>query len=419
MNGSDAPTRVCLVTTQWAPTFSGAALRFRQYLAGLRERGIEMDVVCSTAPSEDSPEYASKWLALKYGVTLQVEEVQGAPVHRVKLPAGASLRRNMLFSRTVSRHLRMTRANVAQFLSLEPLRTYRGSGLARTDVRSVFTGTQVWTFSENPAKRLLQREWIRVPIQKVNHVIVSSVVMRDFYESLGVTIPMSVIPNGVDLQRFCLVDSVKEKESAREMLGIPAPADVVLFVGSIIHRKGVDVLLKAFARVAASNPLAELVLVGPRDEGGTEKAQTYSAQIDELVRKSGAADRIHFAGYAPNVDTYLRAADVFVLPSRREGMGNAVLEAMAMGIPAVLTPYLGLPGEFGEPGTQYLLSAPDADSLASHIELLLTDCDRRRAIGEAGRHWVEEHMDMSMVIDEYARIYHDLAAYGTVGLRTV
>jgi len=409
--------KVCLVTQRWAPSFSGAALRFRQYLPGLRERGIEVDVVCSTAPSEGSSESFSRWAKLDFGEMLQVEEVEGTPVHRVKLPAGRSLRRNMFFRRAVGRHFGRTGANVAQFLTLEPLRTYRDSALARTGARGVFAGTLLSTFSRNPARRMLQRLWVRFPIQKLDHVVVSSDVMRGFYESLGITKPISIIPNGVDLERFRSVEPVTERRSAREILGISATAKVVVFVGSIIHRKGVDVLLDAFARVAASNPLVELILVGPRDDSETEEARAFGSQVVELVRRSGAADRIHFAGYVSSVDAYLRAADVFVLPSRREGMGNVVLEAMATGIPTVLTPYLGLPGEFGRPGAQYVLSAPDADSLASQIDSLLKDRDRRRAIGEEGRRWVAEHMDMSSVIDAYARIYSDLAAYGMVRSR--
>jgi glycosyltransferase involved in cell wall biosynthesis len=413
VTGSDEPTRVCLVAQGWAPKFSGAALRFQQYLPGLRERGIEVDVVCSTAPGEDSPQSVSRWAKLDFGEMLPVEEIDGTAVRRVKLPAGRSLRRNMLFRGAVRRHLGSARVHVAQFLTLGPLRTYPGSGLRRAGAKGVFTGTQLWSFSENPVKRALQRQWIRVPIQKLDHIIVSSAVMRDFYESLGITIPMSIIPNGVDLQRFRSLDPAGDKKSARDTLGISATTDVVVFVGSIIHRKGVDLLLDAFARVAATNPTAELILVGPRDDSTAEEARTFDAQVDDLVQTSGAADRIHFAGYVPNVDTYLRAADVFVLPSRREGMGNAALEAMATGIPTVLTPYLGLPGEFGKPGRQYMLSTPDADSLAWHIGSLLADRDRREAVGEAGRRWVTEHMNISLSIDEYSGMYHNLARYQT------
>jgi glycosyltransferase involved in cell wall biosynthesis len=359
-------------------------------------------------------ENVSRWDKLEYGEIMEMDEFEGTPVHRVRLPPGRSLRRNMLFRDAVRRHLVMTHVNVAQFLTLEPLRTYRGSGLKRAGIRGVYTGTQLWTFSRHAMKRTLQRQWMRIPIQGMDHVVVSSVVMREFYESLGVTAPISIIINGVDLERFRSLDPEGEKMSARDALGIPATADVVVFVGSIKHRKGIDLLLDAFTRVAAANPMAELVLVGPHDDSAPETAKAFKAQIDLLVNRSGANGRIHFTGYVPNVDRYLRAADVFVLPSRREGMGNVVLEAMATGIPTVLTPYLGLPDEFGEPGKQYVLSAPDADSLASHIESLLTCPKQREAIGEQGRRWVADHMSLSRSIDAYSEIYRDLAVYGTV-----
>jgi glycosyltransferase involved in cell wall biosynthesis len=407
------PTKVCLVTHQWAPSFSGAAHRFRQYLPGLRERGIEVGVICSAAPGDETPESVSRWAQLEFGEIMQ-DEVEGTSVFRVKLPVGRSLRRNLLLRAGVIGHLRMTGTRIAQFLTLEPFRTYHGSGLNRSGVRGVFTGTQLWTFSRNPVKRILQRQWIRVPLQGMDHVVVSSVVMKDFYGSLGVTTPMSIVPNGVDLQRFRSLDPVADKRAARSALGISTTADLVLFVGSIIRRKGVDLLLDAFAQVAETNPLAELILVGPGDSSGTADGRAFQIRIEELVRRSGAADRIHFKGHVPSADTYIRAADVFVLPSRREGMGNVVLEAMATGVPTVLTPYLGLPAEFGEPGKQYVLSAPDAGSLASHIMSLLMDRNRQRSLGDAGRNWVEKHMSMATAIDAYAKIYHDLAAYGTV-----
>jgi glycosyltransferase involved in cell wall biosynthesis len=152
------------------------------------------------------------------------------------------------------------------------------------------------------------------------------------------------------------------------------------------------------------------MLVGPRD-ASNHAAAAFDRSVDELVASSGASQRIHFAGRVSAADDYIRAADVFVLPSRREGMGNVVLEAMALGVPTVLTPYLGLPAEFGQPGEHYVLSAPDPDSLAAHIAALLSDATRRTSIGQAGRLRVERHMSMSDAIDAYARIYRDLGRY--------
>jgi glycosyltransferase involved in cell wall biosynthesis len=371
-----------------------------------------VNVLCSTAPSDESPESVSRWDELEFGKIMPPDDVESTAVYRVKLPTGRSLRRNILLRGAVIRHLGITQTRVAQFLTLEPLRTYRGSGLESVGVKGVFTGTQLWTFSRNPVKRMLQQQGIRVPMQRMDHVVVSSVVMREFYESLGVTTPISVIPNGVDLERFRSQNPVGDRQAARDMLGVSPMADLIVFVGSLIRRKGVDLLLDAFARVSAANPMAELVLVGPRDDGGTEEARAFNGRIEELVSSSGAADRIHFTGLVPSADIFLRAADVFVLPSRREGMGNVVLEAMAAGVPTVLTPYLGLPAEFGEPGKQYILSSPDAGSLASRIESVLTDREQGCAIGTEGQRWVADHMNISNAIESYASVYHDLAASG-------
>jgi glycosyltransferase involved in cell wall biosynthesis len=283
-------------------------------------------------------------------------------------------------------------------------------GLRGTEARSVYSGTLLPAFSENRLKRALQRQWIRHSVQRVDHLVVSSGVMRTFYESLGVTTPIAVIPNGVDLQRFRRPESDSEKRAERRRLGISDTADLILFIGSIIRRKGIDTLLLAFKSVAASNPRAELIMVGPLAAQASSGYSQFARHVHDLVRSSGAEDRIHFTGEVADVAAYLRAADLFVFPSRREGMGNVVLEAMATSLPAVLTPYEGLPSEFGEPGTQYVLVDRDPESLAAHMLMLLRDQGKRRTIGTAARRWVEEHMSLSMVIDSYVTLYRDLAA---------
>jgi glycosyltransferase involved in cell wall biosynthesis len=90
-------------------------------------------------------------------------------------------------------------------------------------------------------------------------------------------------------------------------------------------------------------------------------------------------------------------------------MGNVVLEAMAMGLPVVLTPYLGLPAEFGRPGEHFVLSAPEPESLAEEVLSLLISPERRQLLGERGRAWVERHMSLSGAVEAYAALYRDLA----------
>lgn len=91
-------------------------------------------------------------------------------------------------------------------------------------------------------------------------------------------------------------------------------------------------------------------------------------------------------------------------------MGNAVLEAMACGVATVLTPYLGLPPEFGAAESEYLMADYDAGILAGAMERLLADAEFRRRIGGNALAWVEQTMDVERVLDRYAALYREVAA---------
>jgi glycosyltransferase involved in cell wall biosynthesis len=106
-----------------------------------------------------------------------------------------------------------------------------------------------------------------------------------------------------------------------------------------------------------------------------------------MAVNSPKPERITFTGKIENVEDYLRAADVFVLPSRREGFANVVAEAMASGLPCVLTPYQGLPEEFGIPGQEFLLSSYEPEKLAASIVMPLEDQSMRTSLGLAARSW--------------------------------
>ncbi|GER80059.1 glycosyltransferase family 1 protein [Candidatus Denitrolinea symbiosum] len=119
-------------------------------------------------------------------------------------------------------------------------------------------------------------------------------------------------------------------------------------------------------------------------------------------------ERIKFTGEVENVEDYLCIADVFVLPSRLEGFANVVAEAMASGLPCILTPYQGLPEEFGNPGQEYILGSYDPDDLAESIVLLLENQSKRDVIGRAARNWVEKNLDVEKSIDSFELLYRRL-----------
>jgi len=184
---------------------------------------------------------------------------------------------------------------------------------------------------------------------------------------------------------------------------------VITTVGSVVPRKGSDFLLEAWSCFAHRFPEAHLFFVGPIFDANHPELGDFRRKIEGLLAASGAADRVHFVGFIENVEDYLRVSDVFVFPSIREGLPNVVLEAMASGLPVVVTPFFGQSEDLGQPGQQYLLVERDPEALAAAIAEVLEEDGLRTTLGQRARRWVEETMDVERSLDRYAAFYRGLA----------
>jgi glycosyltransferase involved in cell wall biosynthesis len=202
---------------------------------------------------------------------------------------------------------------------------------------------------------------------------------------MGVTTRVEAISNGVDLTRFHSDASSGRPAEIRAGLGIGPNDPMIVTVGNLMARKGSDLLVEAFSRLARIHSGAHLVFVGPRPAGGEAHHHTFRDRLDRLVHQSGAAERIHFIAISDEVPEYLRAADVFVLPSKREGLPNSVIEAMACRTPVVITPFDGLCDDLGKADSEYLLADFDAASLASLIQRLIEEKPLAEAIARAAQ----------------------------------
>ena len=251
----------------------------------------------------------------------------------------------------------------------------------------------------------------RALCHQLDCITASSTVTRDLLLEVGVKTRIEVIPNGVDLKRFRPARDEDERTGLRVSLGIDRQAQVILFVGAIHPRKGVDLLLEAWVHLARCFPDAHLYLIGMRHDLNTPQLADFRGKVKALIRASSAVDRVHLVGYTQNVEEYLRAADLLVFPSRWEGMGNAVLEAMASALPVVLTPFLGLPPDFGQPDREYLLVDHDFGAIAAAVRRLMEHAELRAKLGKRGRQWVQDTMDVERTLDRYAELYRDLARH--------
>lgn len=403
--------RLCLASLRYHPEYAGPAVRFRRYAPGLADRGVRMSVFTAwTGATDEAPSGGE-------GSLLPVEQVDGVDVHRVQvqLKRGRS-QMYRTYERALVDHCRESRPHVVQLLTVTPGSLPRLLNLRRAGIPLVYTHTMVDTAVESDLIAQLKSFHRTLPLRLIDCVVVSSGVMRDALRREGVTGRIDVIPNGVDLSRFRPSGSAAVRASLRERLGLPLTGELIVFVGGFLkERKGIDLLAEAWRLFARSRPSAHLILVGPKHDG--LRPQGPQAAFHEGVMRSLSAsealDRVHFTGPVENVESYLQAADLFVFPSRKEGMPNVVAEAYGTGTPCILMPFLGLPAEFGRPGKEYFLVDHDPSALAFAISQVLDSPRTRERLTRFGLMWARKHLDVERSLDRYAELYRELA--GSLG----
>jgi glycosyltransferase involved in cell wall biosynthesis len=202
--------------------------------------------------------------------------------------------------------------------------------------------------------------------------------------------PVRVVPNGVDVHE--IAPSAAARADFRHRYGL-GNAVVCLFMGRLQARKGVIVLADAFR--AAGVPDSKLVIAGP-DEG--MRAALEARHDPHLVLTGYLDPQERLAALA--------AADVFALPATGEGLSMAALEALAAGLPVILSPGCNLPEV--EPAGAGLEVPPEIEPLAAALDRLLTDTELRLKMGEAARALVESRFTWPQVAARMEQVYAEL-----------
>jgi glycosyltransferase involved in cell wall biosynthesis len=253
--------------------------------------------------------------------------------------------------------------------------------LARVPVRvHSFTG-QVWVTRRGPMRWLLKAA-DKCIAALATDVLVDSPSQRAFLIEQGVvsaqrsTVLGAGSICGVNTQRFC--PSVAARQAVRAELGTPADALVCLYLGRLNHDKGVLDLAGAFAQVAKAHPLAELWVVGPDEANWFEQMQASMGDANQQVKR---------VGFTHEPERFMQAADLFCLPSYREGFGSSVIEAAACGVPALASRIYGLTDAVTEWQTGWMHKAGNVQDLARQLNTLLANPADLAIKGYAARHY--------------------------------
>ncbi len=399
-----------LAAPRFYPVYAGPAVRFQRYAPGLAKRGVKMRVISGAWDGTDSEASQEERDACRNGL-LPLADVHGIPVQRVSIPERRTTgARQAFFDRALARYVvrNPIRPDVVQLLALSSPSLPSLVRLRMAGIPLVYT----FTMMRDPSVAWIKNRYWLLPFRLMNCIVVSSGVMKAHLREFGIRSRVEVIPNGLDLERFRPVRSSEERAAIRIALGFDPKAELIVFLGGYLeHRKGVDVLLDAWYRIARKRPHARLVVVGPRLNklGARQRQKKYVRDLLQTLKQSGTEDRVTFTGAVQDVERYLQAADVFVFPSRREGMPNVVPEAFGCGVPSILAPFIGLPAEFGRPGKEFDLAERTPDAFAAAINRMLDDPARRRQFGERAREWVERELGLDASLDRYAALYRELA----------
>ena len=255
----------------------------------------------------------------------------------------------------------------------------------------------------NHPKYLIARilEWITKPL--VNHYLANSKAVKDFYvKRIGVSSEkITAIPNGIDIEYF---DSIIPDPALRKSLGINPDDFVIICVANLHVNKGHKYLLEAFEQLSSStlpthchpgldlgsipsSPKQNLKLLivgdGPEKENLEQKIKNYQTKKDIL-----------FLGKRSDVPHLLRISNLFVLPTLFEGMSNAIMEAMATGLPVITTdiPENRLLIENNISGI--LIPTQDSEAIIHALNTLILDKGLSKTLGKSGKEFLRQNLSL-------------------------
>jgi glycosyltransferase involved in cell wall biosynthesis len=429
--------RVVMVLSNFYPIVGGGERQAQQLAARLVGRGLDVCVLTRRYPSLSSFERVDGVPVYRVPVWGRTDPILMGPDTRspvqattfilgaLKLLAHPALRGAILHCHQSSMGVAPS-AIAALAKRLIPAKGAARIGDTGSKVIVKFMGSRVREMAHThtwPARR-----WL---LCQADAFVVTNESTAKALSGMGLDVPTYCLPNGVDLARFRPV-APETRADLRGRLGLPSEALVVLYVGRLEPVKGADLLLHAWAsfvgrevgRTSGSGPTGShrggrgggqggirtpvLALVGDGSERERLVRLSRSLSIERSVRFVGAvgADSVQTqADNVPPVADWLNAADLFVLPSRSEGVSNALLEAMACALPALATAVGGSPEVIEDGVNGVLLPPEDPGALTDGLLHLARDPGLARTLGAAARQTIEARFSMEAVVQRYEELY--------------
>jgi glycosyltransferase involved in cell wall biosynthesis len=370
------PLRILMILDNCYPAVGGggAESQVRTLVLYLKRLGHRVTILTPKVP---------------YGRQMAIERIEGIPVVRIPYPYVRGIGSLTLWLRFVwflrhhGRRYDAWHAHIAHYIAALACAT--GPALGKPVVLKV---SGWWELRRGVLERgrglagAIARRWLRMAtaVQAISRRIAGELSRHGFSSDR-----VFALPNAVDTARF----------SARA----PNTSEVrsFLYVGRLVREKGLDTLLDAWADVFGGSGKARLVLVG---DGPLREA------LAQQAKARGIAADVEFAGHRANVEDYVAAADVGVLPSLIEGLSNTLLEFMAAGMPAIASRVSGSEDMVVTGTNGWLFEPGDREALAKCLaEAATVDRERLRELGQAARAQIARSASLEVVVGKLLALY--------------
>lgn len=388
--------RVCVLLGRYLPDFTGHGVQFESTLPHLRDQGVDTEIVTRR------PEPGVSWPARDAGVVHRILPARGERMARAR--GTLTLRR---WLRSHHREFDLVHAAFADwefYLNVPLLRRLGLPVLHEMILLGADDPVAIGSERFGSVKLGLLRgvdAWLGISDAFVASLDAAGIPGGRFHR----------IYTALELERFRPA-SDEDRARLREALGIPQDARVVISVGAVLPRKGMDRLLRGWQRMGPEPGRDLLLLAGPATEaeGLRPRFLPHVRELRALAEQPGLAGTVRFTGRADDIERWVAASDVFALLSRKEGFGTVTAEAMACGLPCIVSPLDGIGREITEDGrVGWVVDDPDdADAVARMLKTLLDQPDLRRRIGEAACRSARERFSMTTRAARLAEIYRRL-----------
>lgn len=390
--------RVCVLIGRYAPEFGGHSLQMQRILPYFDAHGVELTILTQTLPeSMQEPELPESNRIFRI-----FSREDGI---RARIATALAFRRHF---RERPGHYDVVHAELSRWDFYLNLGFLKKLGLPVLCEMVNLGGDDPLTLSRSRLGR--------VKLALLRKVDLWTGISSPFLAAVtAVGLPAErfhVVPTGVDVERYRPRNDA-ERADLRERLNLPRDARIVFTVGAVIPRKGMDRSIETWATIRPRPGRDLFLIIGPLHANDPPSAENleHLAKIQARIEKPDVAGTVRLVGQVDNLEDFMGAADLFLFLSRREGIGNVIIEAMGSGLACIVSPLDGIAYDMIESGTNGII-ASDPDDAATVGRLLAETLSspKRWSMGEAARAVVVERFSLDARAIRLKKLYQQLVA---------